>query len=351
VNVAPLGGAAAAEELALSDSGWMEFVASCRDAVPYHHPAWASVVAEPYGFRSFVLALRDASGRVTAGVPVVEVKAPFRPLRWVSLPYTDSLHPLAYDDASRDRLLAELDSLRQEAGVASAELRAAIRGPNVHPLSDAYVHLLDLGPDPDAVYRTFKRSQIQKRIESGQRAGTLVRRGEARSDLTRVFYELHTLTRRRHGVPVQPRRLFEVIWERIVEPGLGFVLVAEVEGRPAAGAVFLAWNGTIVYKYSAARPELFRFRPVHLILWHAIRWACESGYRSFDFGRSELDDDSLREFKRGWGTEERPLHYSALADRPPSASTRPPRALEAVIRRSPLFVTRLLGEFFYRYAA
>ena len=288
---------------------------------------------------------------MVAGLPVVEVQAPLRQKRWVSLPYTDSLHPLAHDDGARAHLIAELDGHRQQAGIASAEVRSPLEGPKVHALSEAVVHVLELDPDPDVVFRTFKRSQIQTRIEKGQSAGALVRLGTEPADLTRVFYELHTLTRRRLGVPVQPKRLFELIWQRIVEPGLGFVLVAEVEGRPAAGALFLAWNGTVIYKYSAARSELLRFRPVHLILWHAIRWACENGYRTFDFGRSELGDEGLREFKRGWGTEERPLRYSALADRPPSTSTRPPRALELVIRRSPPFVTRLLGEVFYRYAA
>jgi CelD/BcsL family acetyltransferase involved in cellulose biosynthesis len=337
--------------LVLSDPTWLAFVASRPDALPYHHPTWSSVVAEPYGFRPFALALRDASGRIVAGVPVVEVKAPLKPKRWVSLPFTDSLHPLACDKSSRDRLLAELDRRRRDAGIASAEVRAPIDGPSVFPLSEAYVHVLDLDADPEVVYRTFKRSQIQRRIEGGRQAGTLVRRAEDPADLTRVFYELHTMTRRRHGVPVQPRRFFEFMWQRIVEPGLGFVLIAEAEGRPAAAAVFLAWNGSVIYKYSAAVPELFRFRPVHVILWHAITWACENGYRTFDFGRSEVHDEGLREFKRGWGTEERLLGYSLLADQQPSTGAPTPRALEAVIRRSPPFVTRLLGELFYRYAA
>ena len=279
MNAAPLSGATTAEELQLSDGTWLAFVAGCPDAVPYHHPAWASVVAEAYGFRAFAFTLRHSSGRVVAGLPVVEVKAPLRPRRWVSLPYTDSLHPLTNDDAARARLTAELDGRRREAGIVSAEVRAALEGPNVHALSEAFVHVLELDPDPDVVYRSFKRSQIQGAIEKGQREGTLVRLGTEPTDLTRVFYELHTLTRRRHGVPVQPRRFFELMWERIIEPGLGFVLVAEAEGRPAAAALFLAWNGTVIYKYSAALPELSRFRPTNVILWQAIRWACESGYR------------------------------------------------------------------------
>lgn len=344
-------GLATAEELAISDGEWLEFVAGSSDALPYHHPAWASVVAEPYGFRAFALILRDESGRLIAGLPMVDVKAPLRPRRWVSLPYTDFLHPLAHEDAARAHLTAELDRLRREAGIASVEVRAALEGPNVHELSTSYVHTLELGPDPDMVYRTFKRSQVQGAIEKGQREGTLVRRGMVSADLTRVFYELHTLTRRRHGVPVQPRRFFEHLWNQIVEPGLGFVLIAEVKGRPAAAAVFLSWNGTVIYKYSAARPELSRARPTNVILWHAIKWACENGFRSFDYGRTDLGNEGLRTFKRGWGTEERLLGYSVLADRQPSARVSSSRALAAVIRRAPPFLTRALGELLYRYAA
>lgn len=352
MNSAPPASAATTTvELELGDAAWLGFVASCPDALPYHHPAWAAVTAEPYGFRAFALALRDSSSEVLAGIPVVETHTRPRPKRWISLPYTDSLHPLARDEATRSRLIEALDERRREASIKTAEVRGPLEGPNVHPLSTAFAHVLELDSDPATVFRAFKRSQIRRRIEGGQQAGTLVRRGEERSDLTRIFYELHTATRRRHGVPVQPKRFFELMWDRIIEPGLGFVLVAEVEGRPAAAAVFLTWNRTVVYKYSAALPDLFRFRPVHLLLWQAIEWGCLNGYRAFDFGRSEITDQGLREFKRGWGTEERALRYSVLADRRPSGSVRPPRVLETAIRHSPPFVTRLLGEVFYRYAA
>ncbi|HLF00067.1 MAG TPA: GNAT family N-acetyltransferase [Gaiellaceae bacterium] len=352
MRASPLTGPVTADELELSDGAWLQFVESCPDALPYHHPAWATVVAETYGFRTFALTLRDGSGAIVAGLPVVDVKAPFRPRRWVSLPYTDHLQPLARSEVAGARLVAALNERRRAAGVASAEVRAALGGADAHMLSEGFGHVLELGPDPDAVFRTFKRSRVQGAIQKGLRDGIEVRRGGEPADLTRVFYELHTLTRRRHGVPVQPRRLFELLWSRVVEPGLGFVLVAEAEGRPAAAAFFLGWNGTVIYKYSAGLPELGRLRPTNVLLWHAIRWACESGYRSFDFGRTDPENEGLRTFKQGWGTEERKLRYSALADRAPAAGTpSSPRALQAVIRRSPLFVTRLLGRLLYRYAA
>jgi hypothetical protein len=87
-------------------------------------------------------------------------------------------------------------------------------------------------------------------------------------------------------------------------------------------------------------------------LWTAIKWGCENGYHTFDFGRTDLSDEGLRAFKNGWGTREEPLVYSVITDRPPQPSSgRLKRSMAAVIQRSPTWVCRLIGELFYQYAA
>jgi hypothetical protein len=86
---------------------------------------------------------------------------------------------------------------------------------------------------------------------------------------------------------------------------------------------------------------------------HAIRDACEQGYRHFDWGRSDLTDLGLREFKGGWAGVEEPLVYTTLVDgEPASAGSR--RALDAaraVLSSAPAWVCRASGELFYRYAS
>jgi hypothetical protein len=47
---------------------------------------------------------------------------------------------------------------------------------------------------------------------------------------------------------VQPRRFFRPLWSRILEPGLGRVLFVDVGSDTVAGAVFLTWNRSVVYK-------------------------------------------------------------------------------------------------------
>src|SRR5258708_17338375 len=79
----------------LSDPRWGEFVERHPAATPFHHPYWARLVADCYGFPTFVLAASDPSGVVPSGLPLVEVRHLHGGRTWVSLPYTDYCPPLA----------------------------------------------------------------------------------------------------------------------------------------------------------------------------------------------------------------------------------------------------------------
>jgi CelD/BcsL family acetyltransferase involved in cellulose biosynthesis len=337
-------------QLAVDDSRWFEFVSSFPRARPFHHPAWTKLLIDAYGFRSLVLALTEASGRVRAGMPIMQVGVPGL-RRWVSLPFTDHCPPLS-TDRDEPALMAALAAAAHSQRIRRVEVHGAVHAPAANSGTVAVTHVLELQPDPEAVRKTFSRSQVQRNIARGEREDATVRRATSATDLTEVYYGLHVRTRRRQGVPVQPRRFFELLWERMIEPGLGFVLLAYAGTTPIAGAVFLAWNGTVTYKYGASNPDFLKLRPNHLIFWDAIRWSCENEFHTFDFGRSDLWNRGLREFKNGWGTREEPLAYSVVGGVPRNRpSERVQKLMAAVIRRSPLWFCRGLGRALYRFAA
>ena len=338
--------------LRLDDPRWTKFALAHPDALPYHHPAWAMLLAECYGYRAFALAGRGAEARIVAGLPLVEARGLLGGRRWVSLPFTDHCPPLAPSETERRALATAANRARAEAGVAQLEIHAAVESAGARPGPAAVTHTLALAGDPDAVRRTFSRSQVQRNIRKAKAADLVLRRGETRRDLTHVFYDLHLRTRRRLGVPVQPRRFFDRFWKRIVEPGLGFISLVSKDDKAIAGAVFLTWNGTVTYKYGASEPSSWQHRPNHLIFSDAIEWSCLHGFHTFDFGRSDLEDDGLRAFKGGWGTKEEPLEYTLFADGQPRASSgKAAQIVRPLIRRSPLWVSRGLGELLYKYAA
>jgi putative transposase len=76
------------------------------------------------------------------------------------------------------------------------------------------------------------------------------------------------------------------------------VLKASMQ-QALAGAVFLSWNGTVIHKHGAFDPGYLGFRPSKLVLWTAIQWSYENGHRWFDFARSDLEAQDLRNRKAG----------------------------------------------------
>jgi len=169
-----------------------------------------------------------------------------------------------------------------------------------------------------------------------------------------TFYRLHLRTRRRFGVPVQPRRFFRMFWESMIRTGLGSVFIAEASARPVAAEVLLSWNGTAISKYSASDERAWPLRANNLITWHLIKTACEQGSRWFDFGRTDAGNEGLRAFKRSWGAAEEPLVYGTLGVTPepvPAMDGMAGHLLASVIRHGPPVLCRAAGEALYRYAA
>jgi lipid II:glycine glycyltransferase (peptidoglycan interpeptide bridge formation enzyme) len=213
--------------------------------------------------------------------------------------------------------------------------------------------VIPLERDPGQVYAGF-RSSVRRHIAQAGRSGVTVRQAESAEDLVGTFYQLHLRTRRRFGVPIQPRRFFRMLWESVIRTGLGTVLIAEASGQPVAAEVFLSWNGTTISKFSASDERAWSLRANNLITWHLIKTACEQGSRWLDFGRTDAGSEGLRAFKQSWGAAEEPLIYTTLGGRPESAPASDGIAdhvLASVIRHGPLVVRRAAGEALYRYAA
>jgi len=335
----------------INDPRWVEFVSASEGATAFHHPAWAALLGDCYGYPAFALTLEDDAGSIVAGLPVVDVSNRLTGKKWASLPYTDACQPLVAPGGSVEELVGALDEERRRQAIPEFECRADLPGLQARRRSEAVIHMISLGADPERIQSGFKPT-VRHDIAKGHRAGVTVRRAEAVGDLVDTFYRLHVRTRQRLGVPVQPRRYFLRLWQRILEPGLGFCLLAFSDHRPVAGAVFLAWKDTVMYKYSASDHHYLNLRPNHVLLWEAIRWSSANGYSALDLGRTDLDNRGLRHYKSSWGAREEPLVYSTLGEPGGSGlSTRGGQLLSPLIRHSPPSVCRAIGELLYKYAA
>jgi CelD/BcsL family acetyltransferase involved in cellulose biosynthesis len=338
--------------VAIDDPRWLELVSTSGNALPFHHPAWARALARCYGFRPFTLGVPDSNDRLRAGIPLIEVAGRLTRRRWIALPFTDRCPPVTTGQDGLETFVNALDNARRTGRVASVEVRSKLPGGRTTLVPHGVMHTLELEPDSAAVLQKSSKSQVQRNIRRAEREGVTIRRAESVEELADTYYALHVDTRRRQGAPAQPRRWFELLWSELIERDLGFVLLAYAGRVAVAGGVFLTWNGTVTYKYGASRRESWPLRPNHLLFWDAIRWSCESGFHTFDWGRSDLDNHGLRAFKSSWGAVETPLLYSSIgAFRDPRWLGLAQRWAAPIIRRSPPWVCRAIGSAFYSLAA
>jgi CelD/BcsL family acetyltransferase involved in cellulose biosynthesis len=347
--------------LELTDPRWESFVARQQSATPFHHPSWGMLIAGCYGFRAFAVATCDATGEIRAGVPVIEVRHLRGEPKWVSLPFTDYCPPLVTAPEEETDLVRALRRASEAAGVRKVEVRAPIAGAS--PVSHGpFRHVIPLEGDPARVYARFRPS-VRRHIAQAGRNGVTIRRAQSPADLVDTFYRLQLRTRRRFGVPIQPRRFFRMLWESVISTGLGSVLIAEASASPVAAEVFLSWNGTTISKFSASDERAWSLRANNLITWHLIETACEQGSRWLDFGRTDAGSEGLRTFKRSWGAVEQPLVYGTLGaegaggaggagpEPAPSMDGKAGHLLASIIRHGPPVLCRAAGEALYRYAA
>lgn len=347
-------GSPALQPIAGDDPRWLEFVASQSPATVFHHPAWSRVLAEAYGFRPLVLAQKAADGAIEAGLPLLELRRSHRGPRFASLPFTDYCPPLT---VSLEAFTAGLIAWREAASVRDVAVHAALpTTAGIDVTTRAVRHVLDLDGSVAELEARMKGTQVLRAVKKARRAGLRATLGRSLKE-ARVFYGLHVLTRHRQGVPVQPRRFVDLLWKHVIDKELGFIVLVYLDRQPVAGALYLAWNRNLIYKFGASDPRFWELRPNNLAMWTAIEWAGEHGYRTLDFGRTDLDNQGLRDFKSRWGATELPLTYSYLgAAAHPSAAAAVRRArwrklaldtAGRVIRTSPPIVCRATGALLY----
>lgn len=295
----------------LEQSGWDDLVAEHPQATFFHGTAWARVLRDTYGHAPMYFC-RLAGGRLEALLPVMEVSSPWTGRRGVSLPFTDLCPPL--------RSLASLSSPDHEDLFTHALEHGRLRRwkylecrGGAAPIRQAtpslafYGHTINLDAAAPALFARLGDS-VRRGIRKSEAAGLSVKFGNDLAAL-RTYYDLHCQTRRRHGLPPQPFRFFENIGRHVLQPGHGWVVSVERDGRPLASAIFFHFARQALYKFGASDYAFQHLRPNNLLMWEAIKYYATHGCASLHLGRTSLAHGGLRHFKLGFGAHEERLDY------------------------------------------
>jgi hypothetical protein len=269
------------------------------------------------------------------------------------VPFTDHCEPLVSESAEVESLLTRLTQQVTEEGWRYFEMRPVqyVPPPQVGlGISTTYfLHRLNLQTSQEALFKSFHKSCIQRVIAKAER-NSLRYEQESSEKLLPQFYKLLIMTRRRLGLPPQPLK-----WFRNLVACLGQDLKIRVVFKgdvPVASILTIRTKRVMVYKYGCSDTRYNNLGGMVLLLWGAIREACEAGLQEFDLGRSDIDQEGLTVFKDHWGATRTTLNYWAY---PPPSSQHglgiPMRLLKGVVPRMPVFCLVMLGRLLYRHIA
>ena len=332
----------------LADSEWDDAINMHPDATIFHSAAWARVLVDTYGHRPCYVQM-SLNGNLLALVPMMEVQSVLTRSRGVCLPFSDYCAPLTFSSFGHELVTQKLQQIARERGWSYFELRSRSIIPVDVPASESYYgHFLDLRIGPETLISNFS-SSVKRAVRKAQCSGLNVSI-QSSPDAMAQFYELHLRTRRRHGVPPQPRSFFTNIQRHLISAGLGFIVLVERQKEPIAAAVFFKLGRHAVYKFGASDERLQELRANNLAMSEAIRYLAEGGAEVVHFGRTETENQGLRRFKLSWGATEEEMGYARFETASGSwKHLRDSRSTfhKRIFRALPASLNRLAGAMLY----
>lgn len=280
---------------------WDRFVKSHPNGSPFHLSNWLRAIYETYSFKPLLYIYKDGKDGISGVLPCFLINSIFTGRRIVSLPFSDYGGPLLNESLEGNDVLTEIIKLYGHK-IRYIEIRSSM-DENCSCFSNNYFkrHVLNLQSDLSDIKKGINKKTILYNIRKAQKQGVEIKEENNQYGIDE-FYRLNLLTRKKHGVPPQPKKFFLKVFEHIISKGNGFIVLANYGSNVLAASLFIKFEKQIYYKYNASDPEyLKRASPNHLITWRVIEKGVREGFHSLDFGRTPNDNKGLIRYKEMWG--------------------------------------------------
>ena len=297
----------------LSDPRWDTLAAQHPKASAFHQRSWLEALQRTYGYEPIVFTTSLPSAELNNGILFCHINSWLTGHRLVSLPFSDHCEPLCDSIEEMETLIHQSQDFVKARRWRYLELRpmdeqfgeiASTMG--LAPAGRYFLHIIDLRPTVDEIFRGFNKDSVQRRVTRADRAGLVEKSGNS-SDLLRVFYDLLVITRSRHQLPPPPYSWYQNLVD--CEGKSLEIRVAYQDQKPIAAILTLRFRTTTYFKYGCSDARFNKFGATPWLLWKAIAAAKSQGALAFDMGRTQDKNEGLLAFKNNWAPGNRPLNY------------------------------------------
>lgn len=337
---------------------WDSYVKSHPDSNLYHLSGWRNVTEKTYGHNTYYLMATDSTkqsggdtSKVVGVLPLAHLKHFLFGNNIVSIPFFDMGGILADNSEIEMALLDESIKLGRKLKTNNIELRhtkiLSFLEKNLNPYelstrSHKVRMILELPGSSDELMKSFKsklRSQIKKPIKEGLTAKV------GGFELLDTFYQIFLVNMRDLGSPIHSNRLMKNVLEQFSDKAK--IIIVYKDDEPLACSLIIGFRNTLENPWASSLRQYSRLSPNMLLYWTMLEYACDHGYKYFDFGRSSPGEGTYK-FKEQWGAKPHQLHwhYITLQGEPVDENETEKSKFDKAIQywqKLPVPITRVLG--------
>lgn len=327
---------------------WDDAVQNSLSPQFFHQSCWLKSLVDTYKLKPFCFMISDID---YCTIPMIIVRTLSGKKKAVALPFSDSCD-IQCNNINSDEITLRLLSVAKEEGLDRVEFNGTNHfKPSGEPSYSYYGHILHLSKDEILLWKNLSSSK-QRNIKKAQREDITVTFHNDDASV-REFYRLHCITRKRHGLPPQPVRFFDSIYENIILKNAGEIALASSKNITIAGALFLFCKSEVYFKYGASDKNLQYARANDFLMWKAINRYAKKEMKILSFGKTEIFHEGLARFKEGFGASRILLSdhiYDVSKGKKLEKSPNVHGVHNKIFELMPVPLLRLCGELLYKYA-
>jgi len=323
---------------------WDEYVRSSPTGNCYHLAGWKKVIEESFGHKTYYSLCENEDGRITGIIPIVHLKSWLFGSFMVSLPYFNYGGICADEEESYELLLNEAKTLAARERARHIEFREHRLIQNGLQSKESKVAMVRPLPESAEGLWGSLGSKLRSQVKRPEREGIYARLG--REELVDQFYAVFSENMRDLGTPVYAKAFFKNILREF--PATSWICVVYTkDARPIAAGFLVGFKHALEIPWASSLRAYNHHAPNMLLYWICLKFACESGYKFFDFGRSTPHEGTYR-FKQQWGAIPHQLYWyywTLSGGRLPELNPHNPKYAVAINmwRKLPLGITQLVG--------
>lgn len=290
------------------------------------------------------------SGELAGIFPLAQVKNFTSGSKLISFPLTTHCEPLVEEEHIKkiyDKIISE-SGRKDFLEFRSLDYSCNLEGANLN--ENFVIHILELDESEDKTFQKFHGTSIRASIRRAEKKGLSFDLINSKVGL-KAFYSLYSNLRGRLGLPILPFKFFESVFTNLIKDDRILIPVVKYEDIIIAAGFILKFKDTFYLEYTASDFSKLDLYPNHKLFWEVIKIAIKSKAKFVDFGRTEVNNNSLVTFKDKWNTNRRVLKYWRVGGEQETKSlTRKSKSVFVKINKHlPKSLLNLQGRIFYKF--